>query len=324
MLRQTLYPNVLLLLLPLFFSCTAKETSTSASIELGAGDQPYLMVLGIAQDAGYPQAACQKSCCQAVWKGGAEEQLVSCLGLIDPVSNELWLLDATPDFREQWQYLQAELKAPPVQPTGVLITHAHIGHYTGLMQLGREVMSGKKVPVYTMARMRYFVRRNGPWSQLVDLENIQLMPIQHDSAFVLNERLQVTPLLVPHRDEYSETVGYRVEGPKASLLFIPDIDKWERWDRRLEDELALVDYAFLDATFYADGELPNRDMSKIPHPFVAETMSLLADLTQAEKEKVHFIHLNHTNPLLQEGSLARQEVHDLGFSLAQTGLRLPL
>ncbi len=323
MLQQIFGCSSLILLLLQLIACT-EEVNALDDSQASITDQPYLMVLGIAQDAGYPQAACQKNCCQAVWAGEAEKQLVSCLGLVDPISNELWILDATPDFREQWQYLQAELHAPPKQPTGVLITHAHIGHYTGLMQLGREVMGGDKIPVYAMARMRYFVRRNGPWSQLVDLENIRLMPMQHDSAFTLNERLQVTPILVPHRDEYSETVGYRVAGPEYKFLFIPDIDKWESWERSLEEELALVDYAFLDATFYADGELPNRDMSKIPHPFVAETMELLAAVPAVERKKVHFIHLNHTNPLLQNGSAAQREVEMAGFGLAATGMRLPL
>lgn len=287
--------------------------------------QPYAIVLGIAQDAGYPQTACQKACCAQVWEGAQSPQMVSCLGLVDPISEELWLLDATPDFREQWQLLTQELPTTTIiQPSGVLITHAHLGHYTGLLQLGREVMGAASVPVFAMPRLGKFLRDNGPWSQLVELDNIVLQPLKSGHTLVLNERLKVTPITVPHRDEYSETVGFRVEGPGKSLLFIPDIDKWERWERSLADEIAAVDIAFLDATFFADGELPNRDMSKIPHPFVAETMDLLKEAPFTERQKVHFIHFNHTNPLLQAESPARQEVAERGFHLAFTGQRVEL
>lgn len=287
-------------------------------------DQPYVVVLGVAQDAGYPQAACEKECCTAVWKGTTSGRMVSCLGVVDPQRQQVWMLDATPDFREQWQMLKEHLPAGAQQPDGVLLTHAHIGHYTGLMQLGREVMGAKQVPVYVMPRLDTFLRQNGPWAQLVTLENIDLKPLEDDMSFALNESLKVTVLEVPHRDEYSETVGYRVEGPEHSFLFIPDIDKWERWDRELATELALVDYAFLDATFYADGELPNRDMSKIPHPFVTETMDALQGLEAEERAKVHFIHLNHTNPLLRDDSPAYLEVTDRGFQVAKEGQRLAL
>mgnify|MGYP002335657144 FL=1 len=286
--------------------------------------EPYCIVLGIAQDAGYPQASCEKACCSAVWKGEASAKMVSCLGIVDPLSQKVWMLDATPDFREQWQDLKDCLTSSKAQPDGVLLTHAHIGHYTGLMQLGREVMGAQQAPVYVMPRLDSFLRQNGPWSQLVDLENIKLQPIAADTTFALNDRLSVKVLEVPHRDEYSETVGYQVSGPNKSFLFIPDIDKWERWERSLAGELAAVDYAFLDATFFADGELPNRDMSKIPHPFVTETMDALQDLPSDQRRKVHFIHLNHTNPLLQEGSAAQKEVKDRGFQVAIEGQKLSL
>lgn len=304
-------------------SCQPVVNSSTPATAIPSG--PYLIVLGIAQDAGYPQAACRKDCCNAVWQGTERPQKVSCLGLVDPASQQVWLLDATPDFREQWQILSTEIPDVVIpQPSGVFLTHAHLGHYTGLLQLGREVMGAQSVPVYTMPRLDTFLRTNGPWSQLVNLENIDLHPLKADSAISLNDRIKVTPIQVPHRDEYSETVGFRVEGPSKSLLFIPDIDKWERWNRSLAEEIAVVDIAFLDATFFADGELPSRDMSKIPHPFVSETMDLLAELPLEERQKVHFIHLNHTNPLLQTESPARQEVAERGFRIAFEGQRVGL
>ena len=278
---------------------------------------PFVVVLGIAQDGGYPQAGCAKTCCKDAWSDSSKRRLVSCLGVVDPTSQERWIIDATPDFRAQLRLLD-ELEPADSNPglTGIFLTHGHIGHYTGLMHLGHEAMGAKNVPVYVMPRMGEFLSTNGPWDQLVRYKNIELREIVADQPIQLNERLSITAFRVPHREEYTEVVGYRIDGPNGSVLFIPDIDKWERWDRRIEDMIAEVDVAYLDGTFYAEGELPNRDMADIPHPFIVESMRRFESLPAQERAKIHFIHLNHTNPALQAGSAACEAVTDAGFSVA--------
>ena len=176
-----------------------------------------------------------------------------------------------------------------------------MGHYSGLMHLGREALGAQGVRVAAMPRMVNFLTTNGPWSQLVDLGNIELVPLEDNRPLpVFDGDVQVTPLRVPHRDEFSETVGYRIDGPNRSALFIPDIDKWTMWERSLVEELSRVDYAFVDATFYDSAEVNHRDMSEIPHPFVVETMDALTQLPSEGRVEpiVHFIHMNHTNPAL--------------------------
>ena len=277
---------------------------------------PYIVVLGVAQDAGYPQAGCNKDCCKDAWEDPAKRKNVSCLALVDPISKEQWIFDATPDVKFQLQLLEKESGINPL--SGVFITHAHMGHYTGLMHFGREVMGCNNLPVYCMERMQNFIKTNAPWDQLVKIENIKLKLLRNDSAIELNQRISVTPFLVPHRDEYSETVGYKIKANNKSLIFIPDIDKWEQWETDITELIKKVDYAFLDATFYKNGEL-KRDMSEIPHPFVEESMGLFSNLSETDKQKVHFIHCNHTNPLLQEGSNAQKEVIKKGFNFAKEG-----
>ncbi len=280
-------------------------------------DAPYLVVLGIAQDAGYPQAGCQKECCAAVWKNHKMQRFVSCLAIVDPQTSQRWILDATPDFKEQLRHLD---EIAPVENTpgisGFFLTHAHIGHYTGLMHLGHEVMGAKNIPVFTMPRMQTFLGSNGPWDQLLRFNNISLKPIEDGKAVILNSRLTITPFLVPHRDEYSETVGYRIEGPNRSAIFIPDIDKWEKWNVSIEEMIAAVDVAYLDGTFYADGEIPGRNMAEIPHPFIEESMERFKAFPDSEKSKIRFIHLNHTNPALIPESDAGKKIETNGFRVA--------
>jgi len=287
---------------------------------------PYTMVLGIAQDGGYPQAACQKSCCEPAHRDASLRRHVACLAIVDPATGQRWLIDATPDIKDQLRMLDEA--APSSRPSpaiaGVFLTHAHIGHYVGLAQLGREVIGASGVPVYAMPRMRAFLGTNGPWGQLVELGNIRLRDLHAGAPVELTSDLQVTPLLVPHRDEYSETVGFRIEGPDRSVLYIPDIDKWSRWEQRIEDEIARVDVAYLDGTFYADGELPGRDMDEIPHPFIEETMDRLAGLPDAERAKVRFIHCNHTNPVVRGDAEAIGAIEAAGFGVAVEGELVPL
>ncbi len=304
----------------LFLSCSSEKITQKVEEDVKVQvitPDVFLTVLGVAQDAGYPQAGCQKACCGAVRLGKEKAKRVSCLGLVDKKTGQTYLLDATPDFREQLFELNAHLTdTQKSTPTGIFLSHAHIGHYTGLMQLGREAMGAKNIDVYSMPRMQKFLTNNGPWSQLVSLQNIKLQGMEDEKTIRLSDNLNITPFVVPHRDEFSETVGFRIEGQSKSALFIPDIDKWEKWEKDIKAEIQKVDYAFLDGTFYSNGELPGRDMSQIPHPFIEESIDLFSDLTEDEKKKVFFIHLNHTNPLLREKSEEMKAFSELGFGLA--------
>lgn len=300
-------------LLPRFLHAQVTDPATHSS--------QYITVLGIAQDGGYPQAGCTAEHCLRHWRGEEAKRHVVSLGLTDQASGQNWLFEATPDFTTQIQQLQQASGSTKL--SGIFLTHAHMGHYAGLLQLGREAMGAKGIPVYVMPRMKEFLEINAPWSQLVALGNIKLILMEQDTPIQLTSNLRVIPLQVPHRDEFSETVGFRIETSEKSLLFIPDIDKWPLWKRDIRAEVARVDVALLDATFYQEGELPNRNMSEIPHPFVAETIALFSPLPAAEKRKVKFIHFNHTNPLMLEGP-ERDAVKKLGFEVATEGEKIVL
>jgi pyrroloquinoline quinone biosynthesis protein B len=308
-----------------FLASTAIATTAALRVEgVEPARGPFAVVLGTAQDGGFPQAGCKKVCCKNAWGEAAKRRDPASLGIIDPISGQRWFVECTPSFPRQARRFDAAHPKLAGRIDGILLTHAHMGHYAGLLHLGREVMGADGVPVHAMPRMEKFLRTQGPWSQLVQLKNIALRPMRDGRAFVLNNRLRVTPFLVPHRDEFSETVGFRIEGPRQKILWLPDIDKWERWKTPLEKALAGVDVAYLDATFYADGELPGRDMSKIPHPFIAETMRRLKNQPAAVRAKVRFIHLNHTNPAHDPRSAAAKAIRAAGFRVAEQGERVEL
>ena len=284
------------------------------------GDQPYVVVLGIAQDGGAPHAGCEKSCCIELWESGKKEK-VSSIGIVNPLTKQSWLFDATPDFPSQYRILTENHNTELV---GIFLTHAHMGHYTGLLHLGREVMGKKNVPVYVMSRMKRFLETNGPWSQLVSLKNINLKLIENNKYIKIGEQLFIEPFLVPHRDEYSETVGYRIIGNEKSLAFIPDIDKWEKWHGSIFQLVLNTDILLVDGTFYSQNEIPHRNMAEIPHPFIIESMETLSELNSENRNKIHFIHFNHSNPAIKDNSPAYHTIKSKRFNLAREGDRFNL
>ncbi|MEQ1932223.1 MAG: MBL fold metallo-hydrolase [Parvularculaceae bacterium] len=282
-----------------------------------------LIVLGVAQDGGKPQIGHAED---PAWKEPTLRRLATSLALVDRRGEtKRWLFEATPDIREQLFRLDelAVMRTSAALPfDGVFTTHAHIGHYAGLMFFGHESAGAAHLSVYVMPRMAGFLESNGPWSQLIKYENIILAIMVEGEPEKIADGMAVTPFAVPHRQEFSEVVGYRIDGPSASAIFIPDIDRWEAWDEmgvRIEDEIAKVDFAFLDATFYSGDELPGRDMSKIPHPLVSNSLERFATLPAAERAKVRFIHMNHTNPLNDPASDERAVVRIAGFGVAGEG-----
>jgi pyrroloquinoline quinone biosynthesis protein B len=284
-----------------------------------------VVVLGTAQDGGLPQLGCRDPLCVEARRDPARRRLVASLLVADPRRGTRYLIDATPDLAAQTERARPhpatrreDGERPPLFD-GVLLTHAHAGHYLGLALFGREVYGARDLPVYVSDRFGRFLAQNGPWSLLVGTGAIRLCPARPDVPIALGEGLTATPLLVPHRDEFSDTYGFIVRGPRRALLYVPDIDKWERWDRRLEDVLATVDVALLDGTFAEDGEIPGRSMAEIPHPFIAETLDRLSRLPLAERAKVRFTHLNHTNPASDPRSRIAAAVRALGCAIAAEG-----
>jgi len=278
-----------------------------------------LKVLGTIQDGGIPHMGCSKECCSNYFLSKKSRIGVSSLGVSNLKHNTNYIIDATPNINFQLIDLIGNAD-PSKKLNGIFLTHAHMGHYAGLLNFGRESLNSKNIPLYLMPKFYNFILNNGPWNQLVELNNIKLNKIYNREKVILHNNLSFTPIQVPHRDEYSETVGYVIEGVHKKALYIPDIDKWAKWEVSIVEMIKSVDYAFLDGTFFDEKEINNRDISEIPHPFIIESLKLFEELDESEKSKVYFIHLNHTNPVLNSKSSEYKKVISAGFNIAKTGM----
>ncbi len=286
------------------------------------------MTLGTAQDGGIPQIGCYCKNCQRARQDPKFLRLRPSLAILDPKAKKMFIVDASPDISFQYDSIHGRLgRVLPGKknvPDGILLTHAHIGHYTGLMFYGYEALSADKLPVYCSQRMGVFLSNNGPWSQLVKFQNISINLVAPDEQIFLTPEISATPFRVPHRDEYSDTLGFLITGQNRKVLYIPDIQSWKTWNRDIREEVDSVDFALLDGTFYSPDELPGRDLSRIGHPFITTSIETLSPIAKKGKTQIFFTHLNHSNlALAPEGDAIKHIVNE-GFGLAQDGMELSL
>jgi pyrroloquinoline quinone biosynthesis protein B len=300
-----------------------------AAHRLSAGDL-YALVLGSVQDGGFPQAGCYTSRCdegRALLAAG-HGRFVSSLALIEPAAERFYLVDATPDITRQLDLITEPAfrrRAAERRPfDGIFLTHAHIGHYTGLEMLGREGLGIRETPVYCTQAMAGFLRSNYPWRFLIDQGHIALRPLPLDSWQRVDANLEVQLWKVPHRDEIADTVAFVFRGPDASLLFLPDINAWSLWNRKVAEAVASVAVALVDGTFWSLDELPGRTLDEVPHPLMTQTMDALQAVVDRKQARVVLTHLNNTNPALDDGGPEQAEIARRGFDLAREGMRFSL
>lgn len=191
-------------------------------------------------------------------------------------------------------------------------------------------MNAKNVGLYISSEMEHLVDRTPQWSLMVD-QGVFAPSVFHDGDVIqLSSSLTIQPLKVPHRDELSDMHAFILRGPNRSLLFLPDHDTWEEtltrhhastirsWLTSLKVDIALV-----DGTFWSSDELAGRNQDKVPHPPVSQTLEMLGSRAEGDPA-LHFIHLNHTNPLYDPNSEASAELTRSGWGVAAQGQRFTL
>lgn len=276
--------------------------------------------LGIAQDAGIPQIGCNCKVCSEIYRGERKEEYPVSLGIINEKTGKKFMIEATPEFSKQYRKLIDIEKGEKLG--GIILTHAHIGHYTGLMMLGREALNTKKLKVFVSSKMGEFLKNNAPWNQLIKLDNIEIIEFKNRVPFVLDEGIEITPIEVTHRNEYADTYGFLVKG-EEKIFFVPDIDRWSGFEDDLNNLIKECKKVIVDATFYTKeeiGKVRGRDLNEIPHPTIEETIKYVED-NKLPSEKIVFTHFNHTNMVLSNEAI-RKSVEEKGFILSQEDMEI--
>ncbi len=273
-------------------------------------------LLGVAQDGARPQAGCIQPCCAGLTAD--DTMFPVSLGIIDD-SGAGHLIEATRYLGEQFRIWGA------ASLDSVWLTHAHFGHVDGLGLFGKETMASRDLDLHVSDEMFHLMEETPQWALMLKQGVFQDRVFQNGELISKSERLSIIPIVIPHRDELSDMHAFLICGANKRLLFFPDHDSWQQtldchrqpdirsWLRHLQ-----VDIALLDGTFWSEEELGGRSQQDVPHPPVKQTLQMLGERKAGDPEII-FIHLNHTNPLYDESSLAYEEVTSNGWKVGVQG-----
>ncbi len=272
-----------------------------------------LIVLGTAQDGGIPQLGSGP--------GTGAPRLVSSIAVVMDDGTTL-LADVSPDVKAQLAKLNQvaayQKRKARNAVDHITLTHAHMGHYTGLVQFGPEAHNAAALPTWVTASMATYLRDNQPWAALIEGGHLDINSDTGLGGFPIAPGLMLRLVPVPHRAEFTDTVGISVNN---EALFIPDIDSWEAWPGA-EEEVARHRICLLDASYSSLEEIPGRDLTDIPHPLVSDTLARFGHLTN--ERRLILTHINHSNPIADPQSKAAAQVRESGFEVAEDFMSFPL
>ncbi len=282
---------------------------------------PLAVVLGIAQDGGVPHPGCDCQTCLTFSTTGNQLSPAS-IGVID--GDELHLIDVSRDLNRQLRMLPKK----GCKVTDVWLTHGHLGHVDGIGLFGREAMGAKGIRIHASDSMMKLIEGTPRWKTMIDDGILIPCPFKGNMKIQTSQSLSITPVQVPHRDEWTDTHAFIIRGPSKSILHLPDHDTWKEtlemvgmktiheWFHSLE-----VDTFLIDGTFWSSDELEHQ--KNVPHPPVLDTLQRLG-MKRDNAMDIRFIHLNHTNPLLNPESKETKHLKDSGWSLVNEGEHFPL
>lgn len=264
-----------------------------------------IKVLGTAQDGGYPQPACSCPNCKAAIYDKSLIRLPASLAILDINNKKSYIIDPTPHFPEQLQSLNETAQKynfPENHLHGVFLTHAHIGHYTGLIYFGKEAINYNKLNVYTTRLMKDFLLKNQPWQSLIENKNINITLFEFNKNIEKINNFLVKAIKVPHRAEYTDTASFLIKGKNKTLYYLPDIDSWGNFRKKFNKITSKSDFLLIDGTFFQYSELAkyrNRNIKNVPHPPIKKTINeLKKGKLKLNNSKLFFTHFNHTNKAL--------------------------
>ena len=282
-------------------------------------------ILGTAQDGGIPQAGCSCQRCLDAHRDLKLRKYPVSLGILG-VDGTKHIIEITKNLSEQlviWTPDKNELFIPET----VSITHLHLGHIEGIGQLGKPVMGLREVDIYLSPNNKDIFDNRSDIVLMEDEGNIRTHSKNFYHPFEPKDgcgfSLQFIP--IPHRSELGDNAAIIIKAEEKSILFMPDQDSWDdtldyHSKDTIRDFLKMfdIDEALIDGTFWSMDELPRRDISKIPHPTIQETIQLLGRKRKGDPE-ISFLHLNHSNPVNDLDSEQRKVVEGNGWKISEMG-----
>jgi len=302
----------------------------------------HIRVLGAAAGGGFPQWNCNCRNCDGVRKGAIRARPRTQSSIAVSADRGDWVLfNASPDLLTQFRAFPQLQPARAVRDTAVravVLIDAQIDHTTGLLML-RE---GGKLAVYCTREVREDLTRGNPLFGILEhFCGVDWQPVTPDAraAFSIAGAGELSftavplksrpPPYSPHRNEPrpGDNIGVRIADARTRrvLFYAPGLGEIEP---HLEPFLADADCLLLDGTFWTDDELIRlgvstqraRDMGHLPQSGPGGMLEALQPL----RGRKILIHINNTNPILDEDSQQRAALDAAGIEVAYDGMEIEL
>ncbi len=298
-----------------------------------------IRVLGAAAGGGFPQWNCNCRNCDGVRKGTVKASARTQSSIAVSADDVNWILfNASPDFLTQYKNFPELQPARAIRDTAirsVVLMDAQIDHTTGLLML-RE---GRPLEIYCTDMAREDLTTGNPLFRILGHYcgvNWHRIPIERGNSFGMlgAEGLKFTavalksnaPPYSPHRDKPvdGDNIGMRISDPASGkvLFYAPGLGEIEP---HVQPFLEEADIVMVDGTFWTDDEMIGmglskkhaRDIGHLPQSGKGGMIEVLKPLRASRKI---LIHINNTNPILDEDSKQRRQLADAGIEVAFDGM----
>ncbi|HYL19000.1 MAG TPA: pyrroloquinoline quinone biosynthesis protein PqqB [Burkholderiales bacterium] len=303
----------------------------------------HIRVLGAAAGGGFPQWNCNCRNCDGVRKGTIRAKSRTQSSIAVSADGIDWVLfNTSPDVLTQIQSFPALQPARAIRDTGIraiVLVDGQIDHTTGLLML-RE---GKPLEIWCTDMVREDLTTGNPLFNILGHYcgvNWNRVPTAPGSNFTVDgiQHLRFTPVPLkskappysPHRDNPHEgdNIGMRITDSRTgkNVFYAPGLGEIEP---HLEPLLKEADAVMVDGTFWTDDEMIRMGISKkrareighLPQSGDGGMISVLKPLRASRKI---LIHINNTNPILDEDSAERAELSRAGIEVAYDGMEVKL
>jgi len=300
-------------------------------------------VLGSAAGGGFPQWNCNCPQCSAVRAGSAHHVARTQSSIAVCANDTDWLLvNASPDVLQQIKAFPALQPARALRDTGiaaVLLMDAQIDHTTGLLMLREH---RQKLPLYCHPLVREDLGTGNPLFKVlshycgIDWHDLHLqtpfdVPGLHGLQFEALPLISNAPPYSPHRDkpQPGDNVGLKVRDEQTgkTLFYAPGLGQMEP---HVWQAMQSADCVMVDGTLWTDDEMialgaskkTSRAMGHMPQSG-ADGMIEWLDKLPSHVRKI-LIHINNTNPILDDSSPQRQTLKSHGIEVAFDGMEITL
>ena len=310
-----------------------------------------LKIIGSAAGGGFPQWNCNYRLSQGARKGDANLQPRTQSSLAASSNGTDWVvLNASPDIRQQIA-VTPELQpdaASPLRSTpirAVVLTNADVDHIAGLLSLRErepfaiyasirilEVLASN--PIFNVLDPAIVERRvlalEEP-TKITDASGrptglvIEAFPVPGKVALFLEDPAKAAQ---GFGTEVGDTIGLRISSPETrqAAFYIPGC---AAVDSRLKHRLAGADCLLFDGTVYTDDEMVTAGVgsktgARMGHMHIAGLSGSIEALRDLAIRRRIYVHINNTNPILDNRSVERAAVEKAGWEVAHDGMEVML